>query len=74
MVWQGDLLRLAETLAKTVIQRHKRYKRKTRLISINLETAGDATPVLSCYHGLIASTIADRYLPQAGFLTCAAEP
>jgi len=68
-VRRADLLRMSEALANTVIQRHRRRKKKTRLITIDLDPTDDPT------HGGQQLSLFNRfydcrcYLPLAGFLT-----
>jgi hypothetical protein len=63
------LLRMSEGLAETVIQRHKRRKKKVKLITIDFDPTEDET------HGNQQLSLFNRfydsrcYLPQAGFLT-----
>ena len=63
------LLRMSERLAETVIQRHKRRKKKVKLITIDFDPTEDET------HGNQQLSLFNRfydswcYLPQAGFLT-----
>ena len=63
------LLRMSETLADTVIKRHKRRKKKAKLITIDLDPSVDPT------HGHQQLSLFNRfydswcYLPQSGFLT-----
>jgi hypothetical protein len=71
---RGELLRMAEALADAVIQRHRRRKRKAKLITIDLDPTADPT------HGGQQLTFfnwvydAWCYLPLAGFLSFDAEP
>jgi len=63
------LLRMSECLAETVIQRHKRRKKKAKLITIDFDPTVDEThgnQQLSLFNGFYDSWC---YLPQAGFLT-----
>ncbi len=68
-VRRADLLRMSEALAATVIQRHRRRKKKTKLITIDLDPTDDPT------HGGQQFSLFNRfydcrcYLPLAGFLT-----
>ncbi len=68
-VRRADLLRMSEALAETVIGRHKRRKKKTKLITIDLDPTDDPT------HGSQQLSLFNRfydcrcYLPLAGFLT-----
>lgn len=70
----GDLLRMSEVLADTVIGRHQRRKKKARLITIDLDPTDDPT------HGSQQLSLFNRfydchcYVPPAGFLTFDAEP
>lgn len=65
----ADLLRMSEALAEAVIERHKRRKKRARLITIDLDPTDDAT------HGGQQLTFFNSYydswcyLPLAGFLT-----
>ena len=65
----ADLLRMSEALADAVIERHKRRKKRARLITIDLDPTEDAT------HGGQQLTFFNSYydswcyLPMAGFLT-----
>lgn len=73
-VVRGDVLRLAEALSNCVIERHRRRKRKVKLITIDLDPTDDPT------HGGQQLSLFNRfydcrcYLPLAGFLTFDAEP
>lgn len=73
-VRRGDLLHMAEGLADTVINRHKRRKKKVKLITIDFDPTDDPT------HGGQQLSLFNRfydtscYLPVAGFLTFDAEP
>ncbi len=73
-VRRADLLRMAESLAATVINRHKRRKKKARLITIDLDPTEDPA------HGSQQLSLFNRfydgncYLPLAGFLTFDKEP
>ncbi len=63
------LLKMSTRLAETVIQRHKRRKRKVKLITIDFDPTEDEThgnQQLSLFNGFYDSWC---YLPQAGFLT-----
>jgi len=65
----SDLLRMSQALAERVIARHKRRKKKARLITIDLDPTEDAThggQQLSFFNWLYDSWC---YLPMAGFLT-----
>jgi hypothetical protein len=69
-----DLLRMSETLAEAVIQRHRRRKGKVRRITIDLDPTHDAThgaQQLSFFNRLYDSWC---YLPMAGCLTFDNEP
>jgi hypothetical protein len=73
-VSSGELLQMSEALAESVIQRHRRRKRKVRRITIDLDPTEDAThggQQLSFFNGLYDSWC---YLPVAGFLTFDNEP
>lgn len=65
----GDLLKLADTLADTVIQRHRRRKRRVRRITLDFDPTHDLT------HGAQQLTFFNWtydsycYLPLAGFIT-----
>lgn len=64
-----DLLRLSDTLASHVIQRHKRRKRRAKRITIDLDPTHDAThggQQLSLFNGFYDSYC---YLPLAGFVS-----
>ncbi len=73
-VRRADLLRMANGLAAAVINRHKRRKRKARLITIDLDPTDDPA------HGSQQLSLFNRfydcncYLPLAGFLTFDQEP
>lgn len=66
---RGELLRMSEALADAVIERHKRRRKTTRRITIDLDPTEDAT------HGDQQLTFFNSYydtwcyLPLAGFLT-----
>lgn len=68
-VRRADLLRLSEALADTVIKRHRRRKKKTKLVTIDLDPTEDVT------HGQQQLSLFNRfydnrcYLPLSGFLT-----
>ena len=68
-VRRADLLAMSESLVETVIGRHKRRKKKTKLITIDLDPTDDPT------HGTQQLSLFNRfydcrcYLPLAGFLT-----
>ena len=73
-VSSGELLRMSEALAASVIQRHRRRKRKVRRITIDLDPTEDAThggQQLSFFNRLYDSWC---YLPVAGFLSFDNEP
>jgi len=73
-VSSAELLRMSESLADAVIQRHRRRKRKVKRITIDLDPTEDAThgaQQLSFFNGLYDSWC---YLPMAGFLTFDNEP
>ena len=73
-VSSGELLRMSEALAESVIKRHRRRKRKVRRITIDLDPTDDAThggQQLSFFNRLYDSWC---YLPLAGFLTFDNEP
>lgn len=68
-VSSGELLQMSEALAESVIQRHRRRKRKVRRITIDLDPTEDAThggQQLSFFNRLYDSWC---YLPIAGFLS-----
>lgn len=68
------LLQMSEALAESVIQRHRRRKRKVRRITIDLDPTEDATyggQQLSFFNRLYDSHC---YLPVAGFLSFDNEP
>ena len=73
-VGPGELLRMSEALAASVIQRHRRRKRKVRRITIDLDPTEDPT------HGGQQLSFFNRlydhwcYLPVAGFLSFDNEP
>ena len=73
-VGRGDLLRMGEALADTVIRRHQRRKRRAKRITIDLDPTDDPT------HGSQQLTLFNRfydtwcYLPLAGFLSFDDEP
>ncbi len=69
-----ELLQMSEALAESVIQRHRRRKRKVRRITIDLDPTDDAThggQQLSFFNRLYDSWC---YLPVAGFLSFDNEP
>ncbi len=73
-VSSAELLRMSEALAASVIQRHRRRKRKVRRITIDLDPTEDAThggQQLSFFNRLYDSHC---YLPLAGFLSFDNEP
>ncbi len=73
-VSSGELLRMSEALAASVIQRHRRRKRKVKRITIDLDPTEDAThggQQLSFFNRLYDSHC---YLPVAGFLSFDKEP
>ena len=73
-VRRGDLLRMAEGLAATVINRHKRRKKKAKLITIDLDPTEDpahGSQQLSLFNWFYDCNC---YLPLAGFLTFDQEP
>ncbi len=73
-VSSAELLQMSEALAETVIQRHRRRKRKVRRITIDLDPTEDAThggQQLSFFNRLYDSWC---YLPLAGFLSFDNEP
>lgn len=69
-VRRADLYRLNETLARTVIERHRRRLRgKTRLITIDLDQTADLAhgdQQLALFNGYYGNTC---FLPLLGFLT-----
>ena len=71
---RADLLRMSEALADTVIQRHKRRKRKAKRLTIDFDPTDDPT------HGKQQFTLFNSfydtwcYLPLAGFLSFDDEP
>ncbi len=73
-VSSGELLRMSEALAASVIRRHRRRKRKVRRITIDLDPTEDPT------HGGQQLSFFNRlydhwcYLPVAGFLSFDNEP
>ena len=73
-VSSGELLRMSEALAASVIKRHRRRKRKVKRITIDLDPTEDAThggQQLSFFNRLYDSWC---YLPVAGFLSFDNEP
>ena len=73
-VSSGELLRMSEALAASVIKRHRRRKRKVRRITIDLDPTHDAThgsQQLSFFNWVYDSWC---YLPVAGFLSFDNEP
>ncbi len=69
-----ELLRMAESLADSVIQRHKRRKKKTKLITLDFDPTVDPThgnQQLSLFNGFYDTSC---YLPLAGFLNFDKEP
>ena len=69
-----DLLRMGEALAEAVINRHKRRKKKVKLITIDLDPTADPAhghQQFSLFNGFYDSNC---YLPLAGFLTFDKEP
>jgi len=73
-VSSAELLQMSEVLAASVIQRHRRRKRKVRRITIDLDPTEDAThggQQLSFFNRLYDSWC---YLPVAGFLSFDKEP
>lgn len=68
-VGRADLLRMGEALADTVIKRHKRRKRRAKVITIDLDPTEDPThgaQQLSLFNAFYDSCC---YLPLAGFLS-----
>lgn len=68
-VTRSGLLRMAEALADVVIARHKKRKKKAKLITIDLDPTVDPThgkQQLSLFNGFYDSWC---YLPLSGFLT-----
>ena len=73
-VSSAELLQMSEALAESVIQRHRRRKRKVSRITIDLDPTEDAThggQQLSFFNRLYDSHC---YLPAAGFLSFDNEP
>ena len=73
-VSSAELLQMSEALAESVIQRHRRRKRKVKRITIDLDPTEDAThgsQQLSFFNRLYDSWC---YLPVAGFLSFDNEP
>ena len=73
-VSSGELLRMSEALAASVIKRHRRRKRKVKRITIDLDPTEDPThggQQLSFFNRLYDSWC---YLPVAGFLSFDNEP
>ena len=65
-----DLLRMSEALTDAVINRHKRRKKKVKLITIDLDPTDDLAhghQQFSLFNGFYDSNC---YLPLAGFLSC----
>lgn len=73
-VRRSDLFQMAEALIETVIQRHKRRKKKAKLITLDFDPTDDPT------HGSQQLSLFNRfydtacYLPLAGFMTFDDEP
>jgi hypothetical protein len=68
-VSRAELLRMSEALAEAVIARHKRRKKKARLITIDLDPTVDPThggQQLTFFNGFYDNWC---YLPVAGFLS-----
>jgi len=68
-VGRSELVRMSEALADAVIKRHKRRKKKARLITIDLDPTDDSTygaQQLALFNGYYSSWC---YLPLAGFLS-----
>ena len=66
---RGELLRMSEALAESVIERHKRRKKKVKRITIDLDPTADPTyggQQLTFFNGFYDNWC---YLPVAGFLT-----
>ncbi len=73
-VCSRELLQMSETLADTVIARHRRRKRTVKRITVDLDPTVDEThggQQLSFFNRLYDSWC---YLPMAGFLTFDNEP
>jgi len=70
----AELLHLAEALAQSVIDRHKRRKKKVKQITIDLDPTDDPThgsQQMSLFNAFYDSAC---YLPMAGFLSFDDEP
>lgn len=68
-VGRAELLRMSQSLADAVIERHKKRKRKARLITIDLDPTHDPThgaQQLTFFNGFYDSWC---YLPVAGFMS-----
>ena len=68
-VRRGDLMRLSEALAETVIARHRRRRRRVRRITVDLDPTVDPThggQQLTFFNGFYDTSC---YLPLGGFLT-----
>jgi Transposase DDE domain group 1 len=68
-VTRGELLALGEALFETVLDRHRRRRRKVRRITIDLDVTDDPThgaQQLSCFNGFYDHAC---YLPLLAFLT-----
>jgi hypothetical protein len=73
-VSSAELLQMSAALAESVIQRHRRRKRKVKRVTIDLDPTEDAThggQQLSFFNRLYDSWC---YLPVAGFLSFDNEP
>ena len=68
-VRRGDLVRLSEALAETVIARHRRRRKRVRRITVDLDPTVDPThggQQLTFFNGFDDTSC---YLPLGGFLT-----
>lgn len=73
-VRRGDLLRMGEALADTVIRRHRRRKRQAKWITIDFDPTDDPThgkQQLSLFNAFYDTWC---YLPLSGFLSFDDEP
>ena len=68
-VTRGELLGMGETLFDTVVDRHRRRRRKVRRITVDLDVTDDPThgaQQLACFNGFYDTWC---YLPLLAFLT-----
>jgi hypothetical protein len=71
---RGELLRMSEALFETVIERHRRRRRKVRRITVDLDVTDDpthGTQQLAFFNGFYDTWC---YLPMLAFLTFDREP